>query len=217
MTLLAHLPWSIELFIALLAVGLVLFVFASGFGIAWLMRRDDRIARGDFAALTSDLAIHDEPQPGDVALVYRTYHGFRLWVVPTEHRYILPTADARVLLGRMLRFNLTRGLQSAAGPLVVLPALVDYARQRRAIERQEAQGECWTHVLRAAAFRGAQLRQPPALYRRIIGYMCAGIAFLMAIALIPALLNGQWQALVVLAFFGLLLGSFAYEFAVGRE
>src|SRR5262245_14888744 len=53
------------------------------------------------------IELHDQPQSGDVQLVYHTYRGFLLWGVQAEHRITAPPDEAERLLGRLLRFNLT--------------------------------------------------------------------------------------------------------------
>ena len=82
---------------------------------------------------------HDTPQPGDVCFVYHTYRGFLLWFVQDEHRVCAPPDDARLLLNRLLRFNLTWGMLSYGLLFVPLLAIGNYYAQKRSIEKQERQ------------------------------------------------------------------------------
>src|SRR5579885_1249443 len=103
---------SFALFMTALSVIFVLSLFGIGWIVSRVMGRDDRITRCHLQSLSADLEVHETPEPGDVALIYRTFHGFQLWMVSVEHRYVLSPADARCLLGRLLQFNLTHGMHS---------------------------------------------------------------------------------------------------------
>lgn len=114
---------------------IVLGVFALG-----LFRAYEFLARRSLERRYADLKIHADPQAGDVILSYVTYHGFIAWFSQTPHHVALPPDDARKLLGRLLRFNLTWGLVTY-GCLFILPlALLNYITQRRSIGKQQAAG-----------------------------------------------------------------------------
>jgi hypothetical protein len=85
------------------------------------------------------LRLHSQPEPGDVYVVYHTYRGVLVYFVQTEHRVLAPPDDARELLRRLLRYNLTWGLLCWFGPLVPFLALGNYYGQLRSIERQVGQ------------------------------------------------------------------------------
>ena len=72
------------------------------------------------------LELHDSFLPGDVLLTYHTYHGLIVWVTQTRHRVAAPPADARRLLARLLRFNLSWGLLTYAVLFVVPLAILNY-------------------------------------------------------------------------------------------
>lgn len=78
-----------------------------------------------------------EPVAGDVKLVYHTYHGFLHSLTETEHRVALPPDQARILLGRLFRFNLRWGCIAFGGPIVCAWAFGNYLLQRRSIRKQE--------------------------------------------------------------------------------
>jgi hypothetical protein len=81
------------------------------------------------------ITIREVPVAGDVVLSYHTYHGFLAWFTQTEHRMALPADDARILLGRLLRYNLIWSIPTAC--LFVPPlAIGNYLAQRSSIARQ---------------------------------------------------------------------------------
>jgi hypothetical protein len=123
-------------------IGLVV-LLALGFAVLQGFRRYERAACNALGRRFADLDVHDPPQPGDVLLVYHTYHGVLAWFTQTEHRAHLPPKQARELLGRLLRFNCTWGLIARGGVLVLPLAIVNYFIQRRAILTQETELE-WT-------------------------------------------------------------------------
>ncbi len=79
---------------------------------------------------------HQSPLEGDVVMVYHTYHGFLVWFTQTEHCVSLRPSEAKRLLSRLLRFNITWGLLSYGGLLIAPLALANYWAQRRSIKKQ---------------------------------------------------------------------------------
>ena len=77
--------------------------------------------------------------PGLVELRYHTYDGILMWFVQTEHHIYLKPNDAREVLRRMLRYNLSWGLLAAGGLLVPLVAIPSYFGQKKTIASQEAE------------------------------------------------------------------------------
>ena len=75
--------------------------------------------------------------PGDVAVVYHTYAGFLVYGVQSEWRFALPAGDARTVLRKMLRSNLTWGMLAPGLVFVPLLALGNYWTQLRSIRQQE--------------------------------------------------------------------------------
>jgi hypothetical protein len=88
------------------------------------------------------IGLHQDPQPGDVLLVYHTYRGLLLWVTQDEHRVLAPAADAERLLGRLLRFNLTWGMLSCGLLFIPFLAVGNYYAQRRSIREQSNAAGC---------------------------------------------------------------------------
>lgn len=83
------------------------------------------------------LELHESPMSGDVSFFYHTYRGLLLWFVQDEFRVYAPPEDARKLLGRLLRFNLTWGMLSYGALFVPFLAIGNYFAQKRSIEAQE--------------------------------------------------------------------------------
>lgn len=82
------------------------------------------------------LDLHDLPQSGDVCFVYHTYRGFLFWGVQTEHRVAAAPEDAKLLLARLLRFNLTWGMLCIGQLFVPWLAIGNFYAQKRSIEKQ---------------------------------------------------------------------------------
>lgn len=59
------------------------------------------------------------------------------FVEVTYHHFFATPESARELLGRMLRYNLTKGLLAYGGLLIPLLAIPNYWIRRRAIRRQQ--------------------------------------------------------------------------------
>lgn len=102
----------------------------------YLTGRLERFGRRPLEARFKGLDLRTSPGPGDVELVYHTYCGLLLWVTQTEHRVYAPPDDARALLGRLLRYNLTWGLLSYGLLLIPPISYANYVIQKRSIARQ---------------------------------------------------------------------------------
>ncbi|HZL35120.1 MAG TPA: hypothetical protein VFC78_07410 [Tepidisphaeraceae bacterium] len=71
--------------------------------------------------------------PGDVRLVFHTYSGFLVYFDQVRHDVVLPAQEARVVLGRMLRHNLTVGLLSWGGVFALVFSWMEYRRESKKI------------------------------------------------------------------------------------
>ena len=96
-----------------------------------------KFARKPLLRCFEGLDLHNSQLPGDVCVVYHTYRGFLVWFVQEEHFICAPPDDARLLLKRLLRFNLTWGLFSYGLLFVPLLSLGNYYAQKRSIETQQ--------------------------------------------------------------------------------
>ena len=81
------------------------------------------------------LDVHESRQAGDVNFVYHTYSGFFLWYAMHEHRVYTSPDEARMLLARLLRFNLTWGILTH--PIIPIVAVANYYIQKWSIWNQE--------------------------------------------------------------------------------
>jgi hypothetical protein len=83
------------------------------------------------------LMIHAEPVPGLVAVVFHTYYGFIDFVTQTEPRFWAPPDEARRVLWRLHRFNLSWGMFAYGALLIPLMSCGNDLAQNRSIRRQE--------------------------------------------------------------------------------
>jgi len=79
-------------------------------------------------------------QPGDVNLVFHTYAGFLVTVMQTRHDVVLPAEQARVLLRRLAKHNLTYGLFAAGAVFIPLLTLAEYWTQSVKIAKAARRG-----------------------------------------------------------------------------
>lgn len=94
-----------------------------------------------FRKVYADLSPALEPQTGMVLVRFWTYDGFLIWFTQTEHQGWCSPADARTLLNRLVRYNLTWGLFAAGGVFVPLLTAINYWSQRRAIQCQVTEAQ----------------------------------------------------------------------------
>ena len=79
------------------------------------------------------ISVHKTRQAGDVEFVYHTYRGLVFWFIQEEHRVFACSDDAKELLGRLLRFNLTYGMMSYGMIFIPFLAIGNYFTQKRRI------------------------------------------------------------------------------------
>lgn len=130
---------ALFVFIAVAAALVVALTMAAAclWGITALQRR----AANSLANIYAGLDLQAVQRPGDVVLLYHTYHGFLVFVVMTPHYATLPYADARRLLRRLLWFNCTWGLLAYCGLIIPVIGAINYLLQRRSIALQFAAHE----------------------------------------------------------------------------
>jgi hypothetical protein len=122
-------PWWVWL------VGLGVFVFLAASALL-ILRAYEALARRALRRIYSDFDLSDSRRAGDIAIVFHTYHGLIAWFTQTEHRLCVPGTDAKRLLNRFLRFNLTWGLFTWGALFVPPISLFNYLAQRRSIAQQ---------------------------------------------------------------------------------
>lgn len=93
---------------------------------------------GPLAKCYEGIAVHAQPMTGDVQFVFHTYHGFLAFFAQTEHRISAPPEEARKLLWRLHRFNLTWGMFAAGAAFVPILSYFNYLAQKRALAKQAA-------------------------------------------------------------------------------
>ncbi|MEW4451677.1 hypothetical protein AB1L30_03230 [Bremerella sp. JC817] len=97
----------------------------------------DNIGLGTLRKCFQGIDLHESPQPGDVTFTYHTYRGILVWSIQEEHTIWAEPVEARKLLGRLLRFNLTMGMLGTGMVFIPLLAIGNYLAQRRSIAKQE--------------------------------------------------------------------------------
>ena len=184
----------------------------------FLYRGYEWLARHFLARAYAGLQMRETPEAGDVILTYHTYHGLLVWITSTTHHVVMPPDDARVLLGRLLRFNLTWGLLTY-GALFIPPfALGSYFAQRKSISSQEAANafdasaisqpvsDITNPYASPAAAIDTNARPPSVLFWRIAGWFCGSFCVLFAVTTIVSLVRGEFEAVlggvIVTAIFG---------------
>jgi hypothetical protein len=125
------------LFGIIIAVTVALFL-SLVVGALFFYRTYESLARRSLQRRYTGLDVHETPDEHDVVVTYHTYHGFLAWVTQTPHHVALPPDDARRLLARLCRFNLTWGLVTYGALFIPPLAILNYFAQRRSIAGQEA-------------------------------------------------------------------------------
>jgi len=90
--------------------------------------------------LYEGLGVRKVPMKGDVQITFTTFHGVLVYWISMRREVWLPPDDARILLNRLLFFNLTWGIQCLAWFIIHPLSLTNYWRQLSSISRQEETG-----------------------------------------------------------------------------
>ena len=203
-------PLAIVLGVAA-CVGLVIFALL-------LFRGYEHLARRSLERRYAGLSIHAIPRTGDVVLTYHTYHGFIAWFTQTPHHVVLPPDDARILLGRLLRFNLTWGLVTC-GVVFVLPlAVLNYLGQRRSVCEQEASGSFpASETTSPVDAPDHETDESASAFHRVVGWIAAGLCAVFAVSVVACLFTGEFEGAVGGAIASVVLGATARSWLVKRE
>ena len=137
----SDLPWYMDVLVFAIVAVLLLVIFGGPIALVlWLTRR---MGEGeDVMPLykgISGIRRAGEERPGDVRLVFFTYSGFIIYSARAKHDVVLPADQARVLLRRLVRHNLTYGLFTFCGFLVPLETWMRYRSERKKIDAAEGQ------------------------------------------------------------------------------
>jgi len=165
----------------------------------YLYRGYEYLAKRSLERSYADLELRATPEPGDVILTYYTYHGLLVWFTQTPHQVVLSPRDARKLLGRLFRFNLTWGLITY-GSLFIFPlAILNYVGQRRSIAYQAANGGVLYLVPPPGenveeGVATIETKNPPSLVRRMIGWTLLLLTVTFGISSAVFLATGEFQA-----------------------
>jgi len=214
--LFANQPTSAIVVLALIAGGVALFAVSAALALM-LYRGYERCALRSLERAYAGLGIHTVAVRGDVVLVYHTYHGFLAWTTETAHRVVLPPDDARVLLGRLLRFNLSWGLAVHGGILVPPLAIGNYVAQRHSITRQETAATFAAALLPVAALDDPRQGRRPSWFRRFFGWLSAVFCGTFAVSSVVFLLTREIEAGLGGVLLAIMFGLVAHEWLRNRE
>jgi hypothetical protein len=203
---------------AAVAAGLVLLVILGALTLA-LFRGFEGFARKALERTYHGLDIRTVPLPGDVCVVYHTYHGLVAWHTETKHCVFLPPDAARELLGRLLRFNLIWGLTVHGGILVPPLAISNYIAQRRSITNQEreAASDPGSAISTTAATSALANSRRPSLIRRLFAWIMLVLSGLFGVAAIFALATRRFDAFFGGVVLALLLAWIARDWLSTRR
>ena len=83
-----------------------------------------------------DIELREQPLKGDVVFTYHTYRGLLLWFTQQEIAGYTTPDEARTLLKRLLKFNLTWGMLSCGLLFIPFLAIGNYKAQMKSIRIQ---------------------------------------------------------------------------------
>jgi hypothetical protein len=199
--------------------------------ILFFFRRYEGLAQRALLRKYDGMTLHAAREPGDVVLVFHTYHGVLAWFTQTPHVVALSPEDARVLLGRLVRFNLTWGLLACGGLFVPPLSLINYIGQRRAITAQQLENEMSAtldpsqtpnqlaasisenpYAATESLSPGAYLVRRTSLFHQLIGWTAAMLCAVFGVSTFTLALRGEFGPAAGGLLFTLFLGWLARDF-----
>lgn len=111
-------------------------VVVSGIIIVWGHRKFVGAADRAQAQLFSGVQVATAAAPGFVSAVFHVYCGLIVFTRQTEYRFWATPDDARIVLSRMNRFNLTWGFFAYGGLIIPILSLGNYWAQRSRVSKQ---------------------------------------------------------------------------------
>lgn len=122
----------VALAVALLVFGLLGFIILKGY--RWFAAASQRAQ----ARAYEGIVVSEQPAPGLVGVVFHAYSGFLVFVTQAEHRFWAAPDDARLVLSRLHRFNLTWGFFAYGALIIPILSFGNYWAQRSHIAKQAA-------------------------------------------------------------------------------
>lgn len=204
-----------------IAFGAAVFI-AVAVGVLFFYRWYESAAQKALVRVYEGLRVHQVPQDGDVFLCFHTYHGFVAWFTQTTHHVSLPADDARLLLRRLVRFNLSWGLLTWGALFIPLLSWVNFRQQNRSVRDQESRGgytvPSTAPDVSLAESRGEQFRVESAEYsssptrlQRTLGWILTGLSVVFAISAVFNFATGESDAAIGLVVISGLFGWFAKD------
>lgn len=209
---------------------MALLLLGVGFCALRFVRGYERRAQRALMRCYLGVAIHENQEPGNVVVSYETHHGLLAWSTQQTHCVVTNPGDARILLGRLFRFNMLWGSLCAGGLIFAPLALLNYVMQRRAITAQQ-RGDT---VVALGLFSSPLVASPSrddnpyaaaqstdvvstgkrgvSLIRHVIGWTSMGLCAMFTISVLAQLLLGRFESAVGSALVALLLGWAARDY-----
>jgi hypothetical protein len=179
---------AVELVLLAWRIFAILLPFAFVVLVVLIVRAVFRNPEVKFRRVYAGTETFTEPVPDSVFVRFHTYDGFLVWVREHEHAFYALPEEARELLRRLHRYNLTRGILAAGGRFVPFISYFNYKAQLRSIAAQEVEqsfadsvsgtaGDTLPNVAAAAAERARQRTW----FHTLVGWMAAafGVQFLV--------------------------------------
>jgi|GEM_PF-5781839 len=113
-------------------------IVGMGCGALYFYRGFERLAKWRLKRKLRGLGFREDTQEVSVFVSYNTYHGFVAWYTETMHEVWLPYSDARKLLGRLFRFNLSWGFFTWGILFLIPSAIAHFISARSSIDKQFA-------------------------------------------------------------------------------
>ena len=89
-----------------------------------------------FGNLFRGLNVSTSRRRGDVLVRFHTYRGILISIEQLEHNVWCPPDEARKLIGRFFRFNLSYGSGALFGPVIPIVSFSYWRRERRSVKEQ---------------------------------------------------------------------------------
>jgi hypothetical protein len=109
-----------------------------GFAILKGLRWFKAISQRAQARAYEGVTISEQPAPGLMNVVFHAYSGVLVFVIQSEHRFWASPDEARLVLRRLHRFNLTWGFFAYGALVIPLFSYGNYVAQQRRISKQAA-------------------------------------------------------------------------------
>lgn len=196
----------------------ILFSFAFVALVVLIIRAMFRKPEAKFRHIYAGVETFTEPVPGSVFVRFHTYDGFLLWATQHEHAFHAVPEQARELLRRLHRYNLTHGVFVHGALVIPFMSYFNYKAQLRSITAQEVDatfvdwvsGNADDSLPNVAAVAAQRARQRT-WFHALFGWIAAALGAVFRVVAVVLLTQREWETAIGGIVIGLLLAS------VGRD